>query len=73
MKTITPEQAQQLANILGMFITADKDGSVGLYTSQPYWTPSFHLGVWVGCQPMQLNIRIASSRPWTEQIWRPEV
>jgi len=51
MKTITEDQAQQLANILGMTIAVDRDETVCGFTSMPYkhmddfqWNPNDNKG-----------------------------
>ncbi len=78
MKTITEEQAQKWCNDNGVFLAVDSgleyDPTPLAYwhqrepelTDQQFWNRT---GSGFGLAPF----RIASSRPWTEQIWRPEV
>lgn len=78
MKTITEEQAQQLANILGRWIASDENGDVDAYNYEP--ERDLYHKRWIydditnkDSTVDRIPIRIASSRQWTEQIWRPEV
>lgn len=75
MPTITEAEAQQLANIMRCWIAVDAGTDFAYaYTKQPHtrehslqWMPSGGAG-----DANLLPIRIASDRPWTEQIWGPE-
>ena len=70
-KKLTEAQAQVLANDWNVFIAVDKDGNVLWFTDEP----GIGLVSWYiqnGFSEM-LPIIIDSTRPWTEQIWRPEV
>lgn len=71
MKTITEAEAQQLANLLGMWIAVDDNKDVCMFKNKPHIDTS----VWnsyLNNPYTALPIRIASDRPWTEQIWGPE-
>lgn len=67
---ITEAQAQELANKWNVFIAVDENGDTLWYAKEPSkekneWYPFYgKFG--------SLPIRISSTRPWTEQIWRPE-
>lgn len=67
MKTITEAEAQQLANLLGMPVTQDRNGCRA-------WVTPTRCGIsrWKGDFYREIPIRIDSDRPWTEQIWGPE-
>lgn len=76
-KKITEAQAQELANLLGCFIVVDKCREVNVFKIEP----KAGKNRWYGFQrpferwpdtDYQLPILIDSTRPWTEQIWRPE-
>lgn len=75
MKTITEADAKQLANLLGMWIAVDEDNDVYMFKNKPHidgnvWNQ--YVSSIASDQMTKLFIRIASDRPWTEQIWRPE-
>lgn len=71
MPTITEAEAQQLANIMRCWIAVG--GYTFAYTEEPKIDTRFL--TWA-CDSLRkeyaLPIRIASDRPWTEQIWGPE-
>lgn len=75
MREITESQAQELANMLKLIIAGDKSKEVYAFAMHPdkcenAWIPckaECDSDSW-GCLP----IRIISSRPWAEQIWRPK-
>lgn len=72
MKTITEAEAQQLANLLGMWIAVDDNEDVYWYDEMP--DNALYPSGWytIGGRSSGLPIRIASDRPWTEQIFGPE-
>ena len=69
-KKITEEQAQVLANDWNVFIAVDEDGTTLWYAKEP----SKEKNEWYPFDGKfgSLPIRISSTRPWTEQIWRPD-
>lgn len=72
-KVITEADAQKLANWTGCIVTQDRRGFVLLWKQTS--KPRPHIGMWAlgaNCK-MMLPISIDSTRPLTEQIWRPEV
>ena len=71
MKTITESQAQELANLSGLFVAVDSDNEVFLYDEDPH-TEIDNWNTYAFSQNIHAKIRIASERPWNEQIWRPE-
>lgn len=71
MREITEAQAQELANLSGCFVAVDSDGQCWTYKAKPHK----ELHNWnshVSEPSLQLNICIISTRPWNEQIWRPQ-
>ena len=69
-KKITEEQAQVLANKWNVFIAVDENRNTLWYAKEPSkenveWFP-------IDCEFGTLPFRISSTRPWTEQIWRPD-
>jgi hypothetical protein len=74
MKTISEDEAQQLANITGCWVAMDKDGEVYIYKCEP---KQAFLMEWRTddedeFNPCQLPVTIATDRPWTECLWAPE-
>jgi len=78
MREITEAQAQKLANLSGCFLTQEYDsiwGSVSciLWTSEPKHDVRYQGWFsYLDGDYFQLELRIISRRPWTEQIWRPK-
>lgn len=77
MKTITEAEAQEYANKWRVWIAVDSFDENELdcacwYTAKPILCDR---GCWKSDYPSDAGscpFRIASDRPWTEQIWRPE-
>lgn len=72
MKTITEADAQELANLLRMWIAVDADCFPCLHHKQPFVGTDQHVPAIDAMFAIPLPVRIASDRPWTEQIWGPE-
>lgn len=71
-KKITEAQAQELAKKWKVFIAVDEDEEVWWYRTNPIQGNTGWSCV-SGYDDMGiLSIRISSTLPWTEQIWRPE-
>ena len=69
---ITEADVQKLANILGCIVCANKNKDVGIFKNLKKMQPKIDGNEWAGPVPIWLPIRIFSTRPGTEQIWRPE-
>lgn len=73
MREITEAQAQELANLLQMVVTNDTEPMA--FTMEPIKAANG----WLPCDEENMEdswgvlpIHIISTRPWTEQIWRPK-
>ena len=74
MKTITEEQAQELANLLGMWIVAMENGPAKACEHKPSigYDKMLEHSRWyvIGCA-YYIPVSIEGVRPWKEQIWGP--
>lgn len=72
MKTITEQDAQDLANEWGVFLSVDKSGEVWWSEGKPETNGKYK---WINSNPElncgELPIRILSEKIWTEQLFSP--
>ena len=75
MKEITEAKAQELANLLGMWIVVMENGPVKACENKPSIGYDKRLGCsrWyvIGCA-YYIPVGVEGVRPWKEQIWGPE-
>lgn len=75
MREMTEAQAQELANLLGMWIVAMESGPVKACEHKPSigYDKKMECSRWYmnGCA-YYIPVAIGSVRPWNEQIWRPQ-
>lgn len=71
MKTITEEQAQKLADLLGCYIAVDMNGDVYWYVDEPEIGSSAWLCEYDFNFGFMDGICIESDRPWSELLFKP--
>lgn len=77
MKEITEEQAQELADLLGLHIAVNDDCIASLFEHKPFvqfesdgfWSTNIQAD-WASLY-RRLEIKIVSNKPWFEQLWCP--
>lgn len=73
-KVITEADAQKLANAIGCAITQSENGRVNIWNRNSFPEFSVDVGRFASYSGRSIitKLKIDSTRPWTEQIWRPE-
>jgi len=73
-KTLTEDQAQELANLINCFIATDADETVCAFMEMPCKDFDSNQMNWypVDFEICTLPIKIESNKPWYDQIWEPQ-